>query len=77
MKHADDSAIAVALRERRRDLAPSVERTFREFGRHVFTDGALRHGVTDREIMEAIRAAAKMQTGATFAHASIAMAELD
>ena len=30
-----------ALAERRRDLAPDTDRAFREFGRHVFADGAL------------------------------------
>ena len=40
------------------------------------TRAALRHGVTDKELMEAIWVAAEMRAGAAFAHSVLALAEL-
>lgn len=40
------------------------------------TRAALRLGVTDKEIMEAIWVAAEMRAGAAFAHSAIALAEM-
>ena len=37
------------------------------------TKAALRHGATDREIMEAIWVAAEMRAGGAYAHASLAV----
>jgi AhpD family alkylhydroperoxidase len=39
------------------------------------TRAALRHGVTDKELMEAIWVAAEMRAGAAFAHSALALAE--
>ncbi len=38
------------------------------------TQGALRHGASEQEIMEAIWVAAEMRAGAAFAHSAIAIA---
>lgn len=40
------------------------------------TRGALRHGASPQEIMEAIWVAAEMRAGAAFAHSNIALDEL-
>jgi AhpD family alkylhydroperoxidase len=41
-----------------------------------YTKAALRHGATDRELMEAIWVAAEMRAGGAFAHSTIALAEM-
>ena len=41
------------------------------------TKAAMRHGATRQELMEAIWVAAEMRAGAAFAHASIAMDEME
>ena len=40
------------------------------------TRAALRQGVTEREIMEAIWVAAEMRAGAAFAHSALALGEM-
>ncbi len=40
------------------------------------TQGALRHGASEQEIMEAIWVAAEMRAGAAFAHSAIAIAAM-
>ena len=40
------------------------------------TRSALRHGVSNEELMEAIWVAAEMRAGAAFAHSAIALAEM-
>lgn len=92
---------------RRRDLAPEIDRKFREFSRAVFEAGALdaktkqliavavahvtqcpycirghtkaarREGAEPAEIMEAIWVAAEMRAGGAFAHAVIALDEME
>ena len=41
------------------------------------TKAALRHGATDREIMEAIWVAAEMRAGGAYAHSAIAIDTID
>jgi len=41
------------------------------------TSAALRHGASDQELMEAIWVAAEMRAGAAFAHAVLAIDEME
>ncbi len=40
---------------------------------HGHTEAALRHGATEREIMEAIWVASEMRAGAAYAHSNLAL----
>ena len=65
------------LSQKRRELAPEIERAFRELGRQVFAAGALEEGAAEQEIMEAIWVAAEMRAGGAFAHSLIALQTME